>query len=1523
MRPLSRTQPTGLYHPAFEHDACGAGFLVDLQGRPSHALVVQGVRILRNLEHRGASGADPATGDGAGMMLQLPHRLFAEECARLGFAVPEPGAYAVGMWFLPQDETRALACRTLIEDLARETGHGVLGWRRVPTDNTTIGATSRACEPAVHQLFLARPEGVADATLFERRLYILRRRIEKAVRELLGDDHLECYAASLSCRTITYKGMLLAAQFPQYYPDLTDPRTETAIALVHQRYSTNTFPSWDLAHPYRYLCHNGEINTLRGNVNWMNARQHLFESPLFGEEMRHLLPIIQEGQSDSACFDNALELLVQSGRTLPHALMMMIPEAWEHHATMPEPRKAFYEYNLSLMEPWDGPALIAFTDGVQVGAMLDRNGLRPARYVVTDDGLVAMASEMGVLRISDAHIVRKGRLEPGRMLLIDTREQRIIADDELKDTICSGRDYGAWLAASVLRVADLPAVDTPDDPAGEELLTAQKAFGYTHEDLHKILRPMAENGEEPIGSMGDDCPAAVLSDQPRLLYDYFKQLFAQVTNPPLDAIREELVTSLRSGLGGEQNLFGDGPDGSRQLVLETPVLRNDELARIRRTSEPGLRAVTLSALVPRDADGAGLKSALDALFARAQEAVERGARVLILSDRGVDAEHLPIPALLACSGLHHHLIRTGHRTSVALIVESGEPREVHHLACLVAFGASAVNPYLALASVADLVRDGYVTDLEAEQAQVHYVKALAKGLLKVMSKMGISTFASYHGAQIMEAVGLNREVIDRYFTGAVSLIEGIGLEGLAREARERHRRGFGRVAAAASTTLPSGGQYQWQRDGETHLMSPEAIAYLQLAARENDPGAYGQFARLVNDQARRLSTIRGLLEFRAGLRPAVPLDEVEPAALIVQRFKSGAMSFGSISKEAHETLAIAMNRLGGKSNSGEGGEDPERYVPLPNGDSRCSAIKQVASGRFGVTSEYLVSARELQIKMAQGAKPGEGGQLPGHKVYEWIAKVRHSTPGVPLISPPPHHDIYSIEDLAQLIYDLKSANGRARISVKLVSEVGVGTVAAGVSKGHADVVLISGNDGGTGASPISSVKHAGLPWELGLAEAQQTLVLNDLRGRIVVECDGRLRTGRDVAIACLLGAEEFGFATALLVTMGCTLQRKCHLDTCSVGIATQDAELRKRFAGKPEHVMNYLLFVAEELRAIMAELGFRRLEEMVGRCEVLEMREAISHWKAQGLDLSAVLAPPAAPAEHARRCIRGQEHGLEQHYDNRVLLPLCGAAVEAGAPFAGEAEIENTDRTVGAVLGSALTRAHGGAGLPEETIRLTLRGHAGQSFAAFCPRGLGFHVLGDANDYFGKGLSGATLVIQPPPEARFVAEENAIVGNVALYGATSGTAYIRGIAGVRFCVRNSGATAVVEGIGDHGCEYMTGGRVVILGPTGRNFGAGMSGGLAFVHDPDGRFPSRCNRQMVELESVVGTEHGAWLREAIERHVARTGSGPGRRILERWEQAHTEFVLVIPRDYRRVLEARSAQQTPRKEEAGQPAAPAHA
>jgi glutamate synthase (ferredoxin) len=1509
MVPTGLPSRQGLYDPRYEHDACGVGFVVDLKHRASHDLLQKALQILLNLEHRGACGCEANTGDGAGILLQLPHRFLAQACDRAGIALPEPGAYGVAMVFLPTETDDRQRCELLFEQVIRAEGQRVLGWRDVPTDNTLLGPTARGAQPFIRQLFIGRgdPEtlrlGHADDDLaFERKLYVIRRCIENAVkRSDIGQRHM-FYVPSLSFKTIIYKGMLKSSQLPVFYPDLTDPAVETALAMVHSRFSTNTFPNWARAHPYRYLAHNGEINTLRGNVNWMHARESLFASELFGPDIKKLLPIIDEDGSDSAMFDNALEMLSLTGRSLPHAVMMMIPEPWSGDPAMSPAKRAFYEYHACLMEPWDGPASIAFTDGRRIGAVLDRNGLRPSRYYVTKGGLVIMASEVGVLDVLPEEVLHKGRLQPGRMFLVDLDEGRIIADHELKQQIAAEKPYAEWLRDNLVSLDELPAGPAAHDPDHATVLLRQQAFGYTTEDLRLLMAPMAESANEAVGSMGNDAALAVLSDKPQLLYNYFKQLFAQVTNPPVDGIREEIIMSMDTTIGREWNLLDPTPQSARKIKLHSPILQNEELDKIRAlegTTGGRFKSITLPMLFYPHEGARGLERALAALCRHASQAIAGGYELIILSDRGVDQHQAPIPALLAVAALHHHLIRAGTRTQASLVLESGEPREVHHYALLIGYGAGTVNPYLAFESLDDLIRQGHLVNVTHEQAIKKYIKAIDKGVAKVMSKMGISTAQSYCGAQIFEAVGLGKEVIDKYFTWTASRIGGIGLDVIAAEAAARHKKAFP-DRQVNGRLLEAGGQYQYRKDGEYHLFNPETVHKLQYACRTGNYQVFKQYSDLVNNQARRLCTLRGLFELKFPDQP-IPIEEVEPVEAIMKRFKSGAMSYGSISKEAHETLAVAMNRIGGKSNTGEGGEDPERYVPETNGDSKNSAIKQVASGRFGVTSLYLVNARELQIKMAQGAKPGEGGQLPGPKVYPWIARVRHSTPGVGLISPPPHHDIYSIEDLAELIHDLKNANHHARISVKLVAEVGVGTIAAGVSKAHADVVLISGHDGGTGASPLTSIKHAGAPWELGLAETHQTLVLNDLRSRIVVEVDGQLKTGRDVVIGALLGAEEFGFATAPLVALGCIMMRVCHLNTCPVGVATQDPRLRAKFMGQPEHVVSFMRFIAQEVRELMARLGFRTVNEMVGHTERLEVGGAVEHYKAKGLDFSPIFYQPPVPDSIGRYCSIPQDHGLEKSLDVTTLLPLCQAALASGEKVEATLPIRNVHRVVGTILGSEVTRRHGLAGLPEDTIRLHFRGSAGQSFGAFIPKGMTLSLEGDANDYIGKGLSGGKIIVSPPPASTFRAMDNVIIGNVAFYGATSGEAHIRGMAGERFCVRNSGVRAVVLAVGDHGCEYMTGGRVVVLGPTGRNFAAGMSGGIAYVYDEDGRFPENCNREMVKLFPLEDPDDIAEVQALLQKFYEHTGSERPLRMLRSWEEYRPRFVKVYPNDYRRVIE----------------------
>jgi len=1496
----STPRKQGLYDPAFEKDACGTGFVVDIQGRKSHKIVQQALQALDNLRHRGACGCEENTGDGAGILMQVPHAFLKKETKEAGFELPSLGEYGVGVAFLPKTAADQKECQKRLETIVQEEGQTFLGWRAVPTYDSMIGASAKASEPVMKQFFVGRSSKLQDDQAFERKLYVIRKRAEAAIRYSGWKGGYSFYICSLSHRTLVYKGMLISNQVPEFFPDLQDPAMDSALALVHSRFSTNTFPSWDRAHPYRYIAHNGEINTLRGNVNWMFTRQALCQSDLFGDDLKKILPIVRMDGSDSAIFDNVLEFLVMGGRSLAHAMMMMIPEPWQNHESMTDEKKAFYEYHSCFMEPWDGPASIAFTDGLQVGAVLDRNGLRPSRYYVTKDDLVVMASEVGVLDIPPDRILHKGRLQPGRMFLIDTVQKRIIADEELKHKICGEKPYRLWLNDNLVKLEDLaepPEIPEPDHPT---MLLRQQAFGYTWEDMRLLMAPMASDAVEALGSMGDDAPLAVLSDKPRLLYDYFKQLFAQVTNPPIDAIREEIVVGSESTIGPEGNLLDPKPESCRQIELKSPVLTDEEFYKLVHVNHPWFRSRVFPIVFPVGSGGKGLEKALNQIFADVDKAIDEGINIIILSDRTMDRDNAAIPALLASAGLHHHLIRRGTRTRAGVILESGEPREVHHFSLLIGYGVGAINPYLALESLDDMIRQGILPKMEHKKAVKNYVKAAAKGVVKVCSKMGISTIQSYLGAQIFEAIGLNQDVIDKYFCWTPSRISGIGLDTIAQEVEKRHRHAFPQYGTPNGQTLEEGGKYQWRKDGEHHLFNPESIHFLQTACRTNNYELYKKYTTLINDQSKRVATVRGLLEFQNG--NPVPIEEVEPVESIMKRFKSGAMSYGSISKEAHETLAIAMNRIGGKSNTGEGGEDPERYKPMPNGDSKNSAIKQVASGRFGVTSYYLTQAKELQIKMAQGAKPGEGGQLPGKKVYPWIAKVRHSTPGVGLISPPPHHDIYSIEDLAELIHDLKNANHNARINVKLVSEVGVGTIAAGVAKGHADVVLISGHDGGTGASPQTSIKHAGLPWELGLAETHQTLVLNKLRDRIVVETDGQLKTGRDVAIAALLGAEEYGFATAPLVALGCIMMRVCHLDTCPVGVATQNPELRKRFTGDPAHVVNFMRFIAQDLREIMAQLGYRTINEMIGHTEKLRMKAAVDHWKAKGLDFSKILYQPPVGPEVGRYCKVQQNHGLDQALDRTQLLDICRPALERGHTVRAKLPIHNVNRVVGTMVGSELTRRYGPEGLPEDTIELRFEGSAGQSFGAFIPKGMTLMLEGDANDYVGKGLSGGKIIVHPPKSATFVPEENIIVGNVAFYGATAGEAYIRGMAGERFCVRNSGVRTVVEAVGDHGCEYMTGGRVVILGPTGRNFAAGMSGGIAYVLDLQGTFPVRCNKQMVELEPLSDANEIAEVKTMVERHAKYTHSRVAEHVLNSWSAMVSKFVKVLPKDYKRVLEA---------------------
>jgi glutamate synthase (ferredoxin) len=1499
--PVARaTRPgkQGLYDPQFEHDACGVGFVVDIQGRKSNKILRNAIEVLKNLDHRGACGAEVNTGDGAGVLMQMPHAFLKAAAKKAHIALPEPGEYACGLIFMPRNATQRRRLEETFARVVQSEGQVYLGGRTVPTDNSMLGETARASEPFMRQVFIQRGPDTPDADAFERKLFVIRKRAYNEIRVSTLGGAESWYVASLSHKTLVYKGMLLTMQLDQYFPDLRDPSMETAIALVHSRFSTNTFPSWDRAHPYRCIAHNGEINTLRGNINWMRAREALLESSLFGEDIKKVAPIVNANGSDSSMFDNVLELMVLAGRPITHAMMMMIPEPWSKHETMDPARRAFYQFHSSLMEPWDGPAAICFTDGVRMGAVLDRNGLRPGRYWVTKDGMVVCASEAGVLDIPQSEVLRKGRLQPGHMFLVDTEQGRIVEDAEIKRSVVGEWPYAEWLGEHLVHLKDLPAAPKLPPPEPELLRARQIAFGYTFEDQRLLMAPMARDGVEAVGSMGNDTPLAVLSQRPRLLYDYFKQLFAQVTNPPIDSIREEIITSSDVWLGSEGNLLEPKPTDCRRVELKGPVLTNEEFAKVRRLALPGLKVGTLSMLFRAARGAEGLAKAMEQMCEEARRLIEEEeTNILILSDRGVSREDAAIPSLLAVSGLHHFLIREGLRLRVSLALETGEAREVHHFALLIGFGCSVINPYLAFESLDGMIRENLLTTVDHKLACANFAKAATKGVVKVMSKMGISAVQSYHGAQVFEAVGLRQDVIDQYFTGTASRVGGVGLDVIAEEVLLRHRAAFPE-RAVSDHVLPAGGQYQWRADGEFHVFNPESIHRLQKAVRTGSYATYRSYAAMIDDRARNLSTLRGLLDFKKG--DPVPLDEVESVESLMTRFKTGAMSYGSISKEAHETLAVAMNRIGGKSNTGEGGEDPERYQPLPNGDSKNSAIKQVASGRFGVTSEYLVNAREIQIKMAQGAKPGEGGQLPGTKVYPWIAKARHTTPGVGLISPPPHHDIYSIEDLAELIHDLKNANRAARISVKLVAEVGVGTIAAGVAKAHADVVLISGHDGGTGASPLTSTTHAGLPWELGLAETHQTLVINNLRSRITVETDGQLKTGRDVAIAALLGAEEFGFATAPLVAMGCIMMRVCHLNTCPAGVATQDPRLRERFAGDPQHVVNFMRFIATQLREIMAELGFRRLEEMIGRVDRLEPQAAIDHWKAQGFDFSNILYQPDSGAEVGRFRQIDQDHGLERSLDITTLLGICRPAIERGEKVSAKLPIRNVNRVVGTITGSEVTKRWGAAGLPDDTIRIQFTGSAGQSFGAFMPRGMSFTLEGDANDYVGKGLSGGRLAIFPSREATFPSERNMIIGNVALYGATAGEVFIRGMAGERFAVRNSGVDTVVEAVGDHGCEYMTGGRVVVLGPTGRNFGAGMSGGIAYVLDEEGQFASRVNAQMVEVGRVEDAAEAESLRALIARHVEVTGSPHAQRLLDAWPTVLPRFARVIPKDYKRVL-----------------------
>ena len=1536
-----RPEPQGLYHPANEHDACGVGFVAHIKGKKSHSIVEQGLTVLRNLTHRGAVGWDPKLSDGAGCLIQIPDRFLREEMTKQGVKLPVAGQYGVGMVFLPRDPASRLACEYEIERAIKDEGQVLLGWRDVPVDNGDLAEPAKRLEPVIRQVFIGRGKRVTVTDALERKLYIIRKSSGHAIQALKLAHGKEFYVPSMSARTVCYKGMLLAHQVGEYYKDLQDARVESALALVHQRFSTNTFPSWDLAHPFRMICHNGEINTLRGNVNWIRARQGAISSPVLGKDLDKVWPLIYDGQSDSASFDNALELLVMGGYSVAHAMMMMIPEAWENHTLMDPARRAFYEYHAAMMEPWDGPASIAFTDGRQIGATLDRNGLRPSRYIVTEDGLVIMGSECGCLPVPEEKIVKKWRLQPGKMFLVDLEKGRIIDDKELKESLAGAKPYPEWIERIRVKLDEVETEKTPPLKSAVRLLDRQQAFAYTQEDIKFIMTPMAQNGEEPVGSMGNDSPLAVLSNKDKTLYHYFKQLFAQVTNPPIDPIREELVTSLVSFIGPKPNLLGiDEMNPPLRLEVSQPVLDFFEMEKIRhieRYTGGKFRSFELDITYPLAWGKEAVEARLASLCAQAEDAVRGGYSIIVISDRLVERERVAIPALLALSAIHQHLVGKGLRTSAGLVVETGSAREVHHFALLGGYGAEAVHPYLALETLLALAAKGQLgPDIDGRKAIKNFVKAIGKGLKKVMSKMGTSTYMSYTGAQIFEAVGLASSLVGKYFTGTTSSIEGMDIFQVAEEAIRIHKAAFDDSDPVLTTMLDAGGEYAWRVRGEEHMWTPDAIAKLQQAARQNSVQAYREYAAIINDQSRRHMTFRGLFEFRAASVKPVPIEEVEPAAEIVKRFSTGAMSHGSISVEAHTTLAVAMNRIGGKSNTGEGGEDRKRYAPLKAGESLQSRlganrvakdvelkegdvlkskIKQVASGRFGVTAEYLASAEQIQIKIAQGAKPGEGGQLPGRKVSDYIAEIRYSTPGVELISPPPHHDIYSIEDLAQLIHDLKNANPKASISVKLVSEVGVGTVAAGVSKAKSDHVTISGHDGGTGASPWSSIKHAGTPWELGLAETQQTLVLNRLRGRIAVQVDGQIKTGRDVVIGAILGADEFGFATAPLVVSGCIMMRKCHLNTCPVGVATQDPVLRKKFSGKPEYVVNYLFLVAEEARELMAKLGVRKFSDLIGRTDLLDTKKGIEHWKAKGLDFSRIFRMPDMPAEVARHHSEEQNHGLEKALDNR-LIELAQGALERGERASIDMPIRNGNRTVGTMLSHEIARRYGHDGLPDGTIHIRFAGSAGQSFGAFLARGVTLDLIGDTNDYCGKGLSGGRIIVAPSPKFRGEPTENIITGNVVLYGAIAGEAYFRGVAGERFAVRNSGATAVVEGVGDHGCEYMTGGTVAVLGSNGRNFAAGMSGGIAYVLDLDGEFAKRCNTAMVDLEPVLSESeqqgkvarhlwhHGqsdeAILKDLVERHAKLTGSRRAREILEKWPEYRARFVKIFPKEYRRAL-----------------------
>ncbi|MGN6214675.1 glutamate synthase large subunit [Parafilimonas sp.] len=1495
----------GLYDPSFDRDSCGIGFVADIKGKKSHQTIADALTVLENMEHRGACGCENNTGDGAGIMIQMPHAFFKEECSKLGFTLPEYGRYGVGVIFFPKDKEHYEESRMLFSKCADALNLKVLGYRKVPVDDTEIGFSALSVEPHIEHVFIKCPNHIYDPETFERKLFVLRNYASHLINKSIGEDEVGFYIASLSHKTIVYKGQLTSAQVRNYFTDLKNPKLVSAFGLVHSRFATNTFPSWKLAQPFRFMAHNGEINTLQGNLNWLRSSNKSFTSPYFSpEEMNLLLPIVTPGQSDSACLDNMIELLTLCGRSLPHVMMMLIPEAWDQDEKMDAAKKAFYEFHSAFMEPWDGPASITFTDGNIIGATLDRNGLRPSRYCVTSDGRVIMGSETGVLPVDQSLIIEKGRLQPGKMFVVDMKQGRIISDEELKQEICSQQPYADWLNKYKIRLEELPEPRiTFSQLKNEQVFKYQKAFGYTSEEVDNIIIPMAVDGKEPIGSMGTDIPLAILSDQPQHLSSYFKQLFAQVTNPPIDPIRERLVMSLHTFAGNIGNILVENPLACHSVSLKQPVLTDYELEQIRSIDTGMFQAKTLQCYFRADGNPGSLEAGLSRLCRYAEDAVKDDFKVLILQDRAIDSEHASIPSLLACSAVHHHLTKKGLRGNVGIIVEAGDVWEVHHFACLIGFGATAINPYLALATIKDLRESGRISqELSEDQLKKNYIKAVNNGLLKVFSKMGISTLQSYQGAQIFEILGINKTVVDEYFTNAISRIEGMGLDEIANEALAKHFYAFSKKENS-SERLPVGGVYQWRARGEFHLFNPTTIHLLQYSTRKNDYSLFKKYSAAVNDQSEKACTLRSLFKFKKK-RSSISIDEVEPAENIYRRFATGAMSFGSISWEAHTTLAIAMNRLGGKSNTGEGGEDDVRYTPLPNGDSMRSSIKQIASARFGVTSYYLTEADELQIKMAQGAKPGEGGQLPGHKVDKWIGRIRHATPGVGLISPPPHHDIYSIEDLAQLIFDLKNANRKARVNVKLVSKAGVGTIAAGVTKAKADVVLISGHDGGTGASPVSSIRHTGLPWELGLAETHQTLVMNRLRDRVVVQADGQMKTGRDIAIAALLGAEEWGVATAALIVEGCIMMRKCHLNTCPVGVATQDENLRKKFTGDPEHVINFFRFITQELREIMAELGFRTVNEMIGQADCLEMRDNINHWKFKNIDASAILFKAPAPLNAAVYCSESQDDVLEGVLDWK-LLEKAQPAIHRKEKIYAEFDIKNTDRTTGTIVSNEITKAHKAAGLPDDTIHFKFKGTAGQSFGAFNTKGVTLELEGDANDYFGKGLSGARLIVYPAQEATYVPEENIIIGNVALYGATDGEVFIRGKAGERFCVRNSGASVVVEGVGDHGCEYMTGGVAVILGGTGKNFAAGMSGGIAFVYDVNGSFIENCNVEMVDLDPVDEKDE-IGLKELIHKHYLNTGSTVSRFMLEDFENQVKNFIKVFPKDYKKALSQRMAE-----------------